>query len=230
VPRHCYSTRLMMLFLSVPCATNSAYPNAAAVARSSGPSHYMPGDGTRLLFGWMKSVVGIASSGGGRSGDRKAASSSSLQPCDTPDEGDLFQDGGDDFVSIEVDEQANLAFMAAITQRPDMASTLTSQHGLCPDCRQPVPLIDPSNQYQCARRCMYSGKWYCHSCHNNDRHVIPSMILHLGDFTPQVSEGGYCNAVSYLILPSAFSSILPVCRCFDAVINVAVVLVGSLWR
>lgn len=154
------------------------------VGRAHGPSHYVPGDGTRLLFGWMTRTVKGAV---GASSASKSASVSSLRSSGGDErDGELFQEEEEeDFVNIDVDEQTNLAFMAAVTQLPDMSSTLTSQGGLCPDCGHPIPLIDPNDQYQCARRCMYSGRWYCHGCHGNDRHVIPAMILQLGDFAPQ---------------------------------------------
>ncbi|XP_032891571.1 differentially expressed in FDCP 8 homolog isoform X2 [Amblyraja radiata] len=56
---------------------------------------------------------------------------------------------------------------------------LDRQDYRCADCRQPISLRGVPTE---ARRCDYTGQYYCSSCHWNDVAVIPARVIHNWDF------------------------------------------------
>ncbi|CAH1102467.1 unnamed protein product [Psylliodes chrysocephalus] len=74
---------------------------------------------------------------------------------------------------------------------------LSSQQYLCAECKSPLPitaspgisclsrLIFPDKVWPEARRCDYTGLYYCTACHWGSSAVIPARVVHNWDLEPQ---------------------------------------------
>lgn len=70
---------------------------------------------------------------------------------------------------------------------------MEEQQGKCAGCFAALPVITSSwglssylprsSRSKNARKCLYTNRLYCHTCHGNDLEVIPSCVLHNWDFT-----------------------------------------------
>jgi hypothetical protein len=83
-----------------------------------------------------------------------------------------------DVVSLEYDEQSSLEMLGKVTVLRPVIDLEIDQSCECAHCTSKIPIIDPENKTEFARRCEYDGKWYCDVCHINDEAVVPSYILH----------------------------------------------------
>jgi hypothetical protein len=59
---------------------------------------------------------------------------------------------------------------------------LSAQKYLCAECGSPLPL---NKEWTEARRCDYSGLYYCTACHWGSSAVVPARVVHNWDLTPQ---------------------------------------------
>eukprot|EP00039_Didymoeca_costata_P006267 m.88750 g.88750 ORF g.88750 m.88750 type:complete len:921 (-) comp13186_c0_seq1:74-2836(-) len=102
---------------------------------------------------------------------------------DSDDDFTLLEEtaGEDGAVNIDYAENKSLQLLAKITiSRPDIDFE-KDQNCECANCGRKIPVTDPSNKTEFARRCEYDGMWYCHECHINEKASVPSAILHRGD-------------------------------------------------
>ncbi|KAF5279364.1 hypothetical protein FQA39_LY05474 [Lamprigera yunnana] len=60
---------------------------------------------------------------------------------------------------------------------------LSAQKYQCAECRAPLPI---DSNWSEARRCDYTGLYYCSACHWGSSAVIPARIVHNWDFLPQL--------------------------------------------
>lgn len=153
------------------------------------------GSGGRLGLGGGGDA-GAASVAGGSGGGPAAASggggdgySENDGDSDGFDDFELLTDmpsgSGDGVVSLIYDEQSSLEMLGKITLLRPVMDLETDQMCECAHCKSKIPIIDPENKTEFARRCEYDGKWYCEDCHVNNEAVIPAVVLHHGDATPQ---------------------------------------------
>ncbi|XP_014240512.1 differentially expressed in FDCP 8 homolog isoform X1 [Cimex lectularius] len=67
---------------------------------------------------------------------------------------------------------------------------LDRQDYKCFECENPINFVQRGNNE--ARKCDYSGRYFCKSCHWNSLSVIPARIMHNWDFEPKpVSQAAY---------------------------------------
>ncbi|XP_063920619.1 differentially expressed in FDCP 8 homolog isoform X2 [Zophobas morio] len=64
---------------------------------------------------------------------------------------------------------------------------LSAQKYLCAECRSPLPIIWNllDKDWSEARRCDYSGLYYCTACHWGSSAVVPARVVHNWDLSPQ---------------------------------------------
>ncbi|XP_057667799.1 differentially expressed in FDCP 8 homolog isoform X1 [Diorhabda carinulata] len=74
---------------------------------------------------------------------------------------------------------------------------LSAQKYLCAECKSPLPvtapcglsylarLLFPDRDWSEARRCDYSGLYYCTACHWGSLAIIPARVIHNWDLDPQ---------------------------------------------
>ncbi|CAG9833378.1 unnamed protein product [Diabrotica balteata] len=74
---------------------------------------------------------------------------------------------------------------------------LSAQRYLCAECKSPLPVTAPSGlgclgrflfpdrDWSEARRCDYSGLYFCTACHWSSSAIIPARVVHNWDFDPQ---------------------------------------------
>ncbi|RZC39574.1 differentially expressed in FDCP 8 -like, partial [Asbolus verrucosus] len=65
---------------------------------------------------------------------------------------------------------------------------LSAQRYLCAECKSPLPLsvfLLLDKDWSEARRCDYSGLYYCSACHWGSSAVVPARVVHNWDLTPQ---------------------------------------------
>ncbi|KAJ8927940.1 hypothetical protein NQ314_019571 [Rhamnusium bicolor] len=59
---------------------------------------------------------------------------------------------------------------------------LSSQKYLCAECKIPMPI---NREWSEARKCDYTGLYFCSACHWGSSAVVPARVIHNWDLTPQ---------------------------------------------
>ena len=145
------------------------------------------GSGGRL--GDSGSSAGASDTAGSGGAAGAAASSGGGTESDGWDDFDLLTEGpggSDGVVSVNYDEQTSLEMLGKITLLRPVVDLEKDQMCECAHCKSKIPIIDPDNKTEFARRCEYDGKWYCAECHINDEAIIPAIVLHKGEAALQL--------------------------------------------